>query len=69
MKITLSLFGLVPVSLEVTRAMSSTAPSSESQPQPKGEAPGPVTERISNPITQVGFGSSRSRWADGRDRW
>lgn len=36
--------------------------------QPAGEAPGPVTERIAAPITQIGF-QRRSRWADGRDMW
>lgn len=36
--------------------------------QPEGEAPGPVTERVANPITSIGF-HARRRWADGRDQW
>jgi hypothetical protein len=36
--------------------------------QPDGEAPGPVTERVANPITSIGF-HARRRWADGRDQW
>jgi hypothetical protein len=36
--------------------------------QPADEAPGPVTDRRSAPITQIGF-QSRRRWADGRDCW
>lgn len=39
-----------------------------SQDQPEGEAPGPITERVANPITQIGF-QPRQRFADGRERW
>lgn len=36
--------------------------------QSDGEAPGPVTEKISGPVTQLGF-VAKPRWADGRERW
>lgn len=44
------------------------APPPPKPAQPEGEASGPITDRQSAPITQIGF-RVRSRWADGRDQW
>jgi len=76
MKITLSLFGLVPVSLEVLGNSApppvpvalEPKPEGKPKPQPEGETPGPITERVSAPVTHTGFGL-RIRHADGRERW
>lgn len=69
MQLTVNVLGRTLIHIELAAPTKPPpAPTPNSQGKPPSEAPGPITERVSNPITHIGF-QPRRKWADGRDCW
>ncbi|MGH7743798.1 MAG: hypothetical protein ACREQ5_03130 [Candidatus Dormibacteria bacterium] len=59
---------LVELGVTSPSAMAAAAPVPQPKEPPPTEAPGPITDRVSAPQTQIGFTAKR-RWTDGRELW
>lgn len=60
--------GLLDVEIGTPTPPPPEPTSAEREKATDDETPGPVTDRRSAPVSQIGF-TAGPRWADGRDRW
>lgn len=68
-RLNLTLFGHPVVNVELGGPDTHPPPAADPPaPPPPTDAPGPVTDRRTPPITSIGFQSKR-HWADGREYW